>query len=252
MMLSERLKRIADEISQGETMADIGTDHGFLPVYLSENGISPHVVLADVSPGSLDKARENCRMNAPDAAFDFRLGSGLEVLSSGEVDAVVIAGMGGLLITEILAADPEKSSSFKKFVLQPRNNVGRLRVWLVSHGFDIVREQLVRERQFICEILTAAPAAGDPAGGRGSAAAIYRKAEELYGEDPETTAFFDFPDTLAQSGEALLEEYLTRQLEKYSQIADKIRRNHSRTASLRVHEARIRRIRAILNREEEQ
>lgn len=236
-------------------MADIGTDHGFLPVYLSENGISPHVVLADASSGSLDKARENCRKEAPDAAFDFRLGNGLEVLSSGEVDVVVIAGMGGILIAEILAADPKKTRSFGRFILQPRNNIGRLRAYLLSHGFVIVKEQLVRERKFICEILTAEPVVAserETAAGysrtalSGKTANQYGKAADLYGKDPEITAYFDFPDTLAVSGEGLLKEYLSGQLDRYLRIADKIRRNKSRSDLLRVHEARIRRIGAIL------
>ena len=80
-------------------MADIGTDHGFLPVYLWEAGISPHVIMADISRGSLDKARDNCEMLHPGQDFDLRLGSGIEVLADGEVDAVAIAGMGGILMT---------------------------------------------------------------------------------------------------------------------------------------------------------
>ena len=115
--LTSRLKTIADEIEKGETMADIGTDHGFLPVFLWEKGICPKVVMTDVSSGSLAKARLNCQTLHPEADFDLRLGSGLEVLEPGEVDAVVIAGMGGILMTEILGADIEKAWSFKKIIL---------------------------------------------------------------------------------------------------------------------------------------
>ena len=97
MKLTPRLQTIADEINPGETMADIGTDHGFLPVYLWENKISPNVIMADISAGSLAKAEENCRAFFPDREFDLRLGNGLEILQPGEVDAVVMAGMGGIL-----------------------------------------------------------------------------------------------------------------------------------------------------------
>ncbi|MBR5230415.1 MAG: tRNA (adenine(22)-N(1))-methyltransferase TrmK, partial [Firmicutes bacterium] len=78
--LTPRLQKIANEIKAGETMADIGTDHGFLPIYLWEEGISPNVIMADISRGSLDKARDNCRMLHPEQEFDLRLGSGIEVL----------------------------------------------------------------------------------------------------------------------------------------------------------------------------
>ena len=155
--LSPRLDTISKEILKGETMADIGTDHGFLPIYLWEKGISPHVVLTDISPGSLKKASDNCLKLYPETKFDLRLGAGLTVLKEQEVDAVVIAGMGGLLMAEILDNDLEKSLSYKKIILQPRNNVGPLRFWLYNNGFRINNEQLVEEGRFICEIITAVP-----------------------------------------------------------------------------------------------
>lgn len=155
--LTDRLQVLADQIEQNETMADIGTDHGFLPLALWERGISPKVIMVDLSPGSLNKARENANSLYPDEAFDLRLGSGIQVLKKSEVDAVVIAGMGGVLITEILAADMNKTCSFPKFVLQPRNGQSKLRFWLIHNGFSIVEENLVRERKYICPIITAVP-----------------------------------------------------------------------------------------------
>jgi len=155
--LTDRLQLLADQIKQNETMADIGTDHGFLPIYLWENEISPKVIMTDISPGSLDKARANCYENYPDAKFDLRLGNGIQILENGEVDAVVIAGMGGKLMTEILGEDLGKSKSFRKLVLQPRNGQAKLRSWLIKNGFSIVKESLVRENKYICEIITVVP-----------------------------------------------------------------------------------------------
>lgn len=155
--LTYRLQMIADEIRTGETMADIGTDHGFLPLYLWEKGISPTVIMCDVSEPSLAKAKAAAGAYQFGHELDFRAGDGLTVLKTGEVDAVVIAGMGGLLIRDIMARDMEKTCSFSKYVLQPRNNAGHLRYWLASHHFEIVKNQLVREGKFICEIITAKP-----------------------------------------------------------------------------------------------
>lgn len=155
--LTDRLQVLADQIKQNETMADIGTDHGFLPLFLWENEISPKVIMADISSGSLEKARCNCEVHYPDEKFDLRLGNGIQVLENGEVDAVVIAGMGGKLITKILSENPEKTKSFKKLVLQPRNGQGKLRYWLLENGFSIICESLVREGKYICEIITAVP-----------------------------------------------------------------------------------------------
>lgn len=155
--LSDRLEVIAEEVEAGEIVADIGTDHGFLPIFLWEKGISPHVIMADISEGSLQKAADNCKALHPEHNFDLRLGSGIAVLETGEADTVVIAGMGGILMTEILSADKKKAKSFKKIILQPRNNVGFLRHWLYNNGFSIINEKLVREGKFIWEVLTAIP-----------------------------------------------------------------------------------------------
>ncbi|MDY3240551.1 MAG: class I SAM-dependent methyltransferase [Anaerovoracaceae bacterium] len=157
IQLTPRLAAIANEVVPGETVADIGTDHGFLPAALWEQGISPHVILADVNEGPLNKAKENCASRYPEEPFDFRLGDGLQVLKPGEVDVITIAGMGGILMTEILENDLEKSWSFHRLILQPRNNIGKLRHWLYDHCFSITNEQLVREGRFICEILTVVP-----------------------------------------------------------------------------------------------
>ena len=167
--LSDRLQVIADEIKKGETVADIGTDHGLLPIFLYESGRCPRVILGDINRGPLDKARENIGIHFgadaldPDGnhacggALSLRLGSGLEPVQSGETDAVVIAGMGGILMTEILGLDLAHSKSFKKLILQPRNGSHKLRWWLDQNGFDIVNEHLVVERKYICEILTVVP-----------------------------------------------------------------------------------------------
>ncbi len=155
--LSDRLITIAQEIKKGETMADIGTDHGFLPLFLWENNISPKVIMTDISQGSLIKAEENCYKFHPEESFDLRLGNGIEVLQNNEVDCIVMAGMGGILMTEILGCDKAKSKSYSKFILQPRNNIGILRHWLYNNGFSIINEQLVREGKYICEVITAVP-----------------------------------------------------------------------------------------------
>lgn len=211
MKLSDRLQLIADEINKGETMADIGTDHGFLPLYLLESGKCPRAVMADISAGSLKKAEDNCSMLHPGRPFDLRLGNGIDVLEDGEVDVVVIAGMGGLLIADILEWDLAKSRSIKRYILQPRNNVGRLRYWLAENGFVITKENLVREGKFICEILTVE-------------SGISRvEKNEPYSAD------FDYPESLLTCKNDLTREYLEKKLS----IEEKIYKNiteYSKTA----------------------
>jgi len=160
IQLSERLKIIADNIFNGKTMADIGTDHGFLPLYLWQNKICRKMIMTDVSSGSLAKAEENVRRYCAEngvakTPFEFRLGDGLSVIKPGEVRSIVIAGMGGVLISKILGACPKKTISFDTYILQPRNGVGKLRFWLEVAGFTIVSEYLAREGKYICEIIVA-------------------------------------------------------------------------------------------------
>ncbi len=153
--LSDRLKAIEGLILPGETVADIGTDHGFLPMSLWETGKSPHVIMSDIGQGPLKKAETNISKHFRDHQFDIRIGSGLETLKPGEVDVVVIAGMGGQLISDILGSDLNKTRSFSRYILQPRSAQNRLRGWLIDNGFCITDEILVREGKYICEIISA-------------------------------------------------------------------------------------------------
>ena len=120
MKLSDRMQVIADHVDPGETVADIGTDHGQIPVWLFARGISPRVILSDISEGSIRKAEETAAAYQFGEAMSFRTGYGLEVLGRGEADTVIIAGMGGKLIRQILDRDPEHTASFRKFIMQPR------------------------------------------------------------------------------------------------------------------------------------
>ena len=230
--LTPRLQIIANEIKAGETMADIGTDHGFLPIYLWEAGICPHVIMADISRGSLDKARDNCRMLHPEQEFDLRLGSGIEVLGNGEVDAVAIAGMGGILMTEILGVDLAKAHSFRRMILQPRNHVGKLRYWLLNNGFKIVNEQLVREGKFICEILTVEPIE----------VAVSMNQDE---DDIE----YEFPHSLIRFRNELTEEYLQRKFALEMRILESMSMgSHTTDAQMKRQKYRIEYLQYLLGR----
>ena len=160
--LSNRLQVMADKVLPGETCADIGTDHGYLGRYLYESGLSPKVIMTDISEASLSKAKASCGAGQFGTDTSFRVGDGLEVIEPAEVDCVVIAGMGGHLIRDILAADMEKTRSFRRFVLQPRTAAGPLRKWLLEADFVFLSEDIVREGDFLPEIITVAP--GDSSG----------------------------------------------------------------------------------------
>jgi tRNA (adenine22-N1)-methyltransferase len=146
---SDRIRKIASYVDAGERVADIGADHGYLSIWLAREGVSPHVIMTDVAEGPLAIARRNAARYGVD---DCRLGDGLAPLSPGEVDAVVIAGMGGETIIGVMAADPDKTASFAKYILQPRTKADALRSWLAER-YRIVEEGMVYERGRPCPIL---------------------------------------------------------------------------------------------------
>jgi tRNA (adenine22-N1)-methyltransferase len=150
---------MAEEIGTEDCVVDIGSDHGYLPLLLlNERGCSK-VIVTDISPWSLKKAKKNIEKeilsDSGDKTISYRLGDGLGVLSKGEVNIAVIGGMGGLLISQILSQHIEIALSLDKIVMQPRKNQGELRYWLYKNGFTIIREHLAQEGRLICEIIIA-------------------------------------------------------------------------------------------------
>jgi tRNA (adenine22-N1)-methyltransferase len=154
--LSDRLQLMADRIEPSKTMADIGTDHGFLPIYLIESKKCDKVIMADISEPSLDKARTNAKECSEEiqSGIEFRAGDGLKVINEGEIEAVAVAGMGGKLIRDIMADNMVVTRSVNKYVLQPRIGQGYLRKWLCMNNFHIMFEDLVIEGDYIPEIIT--------------------------------------------------------------------------------------------------
>ena len=132
-------------LSEGECLVDIGTDHGYVPVTLVEEGIVNRAVAMDVRKGPLSRAAASVREAGLSDRISLRLSDGLDGLQAGEADVVLIAGMGGPLTVRILAAGAEKLSGVKALVLQPQSEIGDVRRYLSMHGWRILRENMVLE-----------------------------------------------------------------------------------------------------------
>jgi len=141
--LTPRLQAIADRVSGG-TLADIGTDHAYLPAYLLQNGKISRAIVTDLRPGPLARAKTTAR-EAGCAGMEFRQCDGLAGLRRGEADVVVIAGMGGETIAQILEHAPWTDWSGMELILQPMSTQPELRRWLWEKGFCISWEKLVQE-----------------------------------------------------------------------------------------------------------
>lgn len=153
MKLTPRLLTIAKQVKQGAKVADVGTDHGYIPIWLVENGICDRVIASDINEGPTDNARKAIAAEGYTGQIEARLGGGLMPYEMGEVDTVIIAGMGGLLIADILSERPEMTASVNTFILQPMQAQKELRKWLHEHDFYIKSEHLSREGNRIYEIL---------------------------------------------------------------------------------------------------
>lgn len=155
MKLTDRLLTIANLVTKGKRVADIGTDHGYIPVYLLNKGHVDFAILADVNKGPLENARNEVRHNNLTGKVNLRLGSGIEVLNENEVDEVIIAGMGGILISELLEAKKSVAHNLDKLILQPMQAQDELRKYLLNNGYEILDEVLVKEDFRIYEIIVA-------------------------------------------------------------------------------------------------
>lgn len=143
--LTPRLRMVADLVPAGTRLADVGTDHAYLPAALVLEGKIPSAIAADLRPGPLSRAKTTVRDYGLNGKITFRLCDGLKGIEPGEVGAVAIAGMGGETIASILAAAPWTREQDVTLVLQPMSSISDLRLWLSQNGYQIVGEELARE-----------------------------------------------------------------------------------------------------------
>lgn len=157
MVLDDRLQALADFVEPGSRVADVGTDHGYLAIELIKSGKADFVIASDKNSGPLEAAGRSLKMEGLTEKVILRLGDGVQVLKPGEVDTVCLAGMGGVLMSEILEAKPEVVEGLKYLILQPMNGAEELRRWLYRHGWHIVDEALAVDDGRIYEIIKAEP-----------------------------------------------------------------------------------------------
>lgn len=242
--LSDRLSVIAGCVSPGESVADIGTDHGLLPIFLWQRGIVSKIILSDINEGPLEKAKNNINMYAPDMIYSIRMDDGLKAIDSGEVDTVIIAGMGGLLMTRILEADTAKTLSFRKYILQPRSAQDKLRKWLFSRGFEIIDEHLVREGKYICEIIAAKPPDSDSVKTDNK---IQTESELI---DLKSDLQFEISPVLFSKQDPLLAEFIKQKIKKEEKVIPEILRHGSEKSKKKAVDAmdRLEELYSLLSR----
>lgn len=219
MQLSRRLQAVADTVTKGNRVADVGCDHAYISIYLIRNDIAPKVIAMDVNKGPLKRASENIKTYGYDRAIDTRLSDGLHSLIPGEADTILIAGMGGALAIKILEEGFKAVEKAKELILQPQSEIYLVRKFLHQSNFAIVREQMVKEDGKYYFIIKAQP--------EESVKAYDREVHYQYGK------------LLLEQKEPLLEEFLEREQRIRNEVIKDLTANSTPKAMIRMEEVNL-------------
>ena len=145
MELSKRLQAVADLVTEGASVADIGTDHGYIPIYLIEHHIAEKVIALDINRGPLERARMHIVGHGLKEKIETRLSDGLEKVLPGEVDTMIAAGMGGGLVIKILMEGRTVADALDTMILQPQSEIPHFRTFLMDEGYLLLDENIIYE-----------------------------------------------------------------------------------------------------------
>lgn len=206
-MLSKRLKNVADMVTKGYIVADIGTDHGYVPIYLIKNGIVPKAYAMDINEGPLKIADKNIRLEGLQDKITTVLSDGMNEMTSEMAESVVIAGMGGDLITDILNRG-KNIKGIKELVLSPHKRVDIVRKYLLDNNWKITDENMVIDNNKFYTILRAVPEKEE---------SEYDETEIMYGR------------LLLTTKNPVLKQYLEKENKMYEEVLKKVENSKNET-----------------------
>lgn len=207
VQISKRLQEVARLVTKEKAVADVGCDHAYTSIYLVQQGIASKVIALDVNRGPLERAKINIEKYSMQQQIQTRLSDGIKELKPGEVHTLLIAGMGGPLMQQILMGHPEVLEQVDELVLQPQSEVREVRVFLEHIGFEIQREEmLVDEGKYY----------------------VMMKAKRVeISQALEREVFYRYGKYLLENRNLCLYQFLQRELENFENIRRKIQGNTS-------------------------
>ena len=214
MELSKRLRAVAGLVTEGASVADIGTDHGYIPICLIREGTASRAIALDINEGPLMRAREHIEAFGLSGCIETRLSDGLSAVRPGEVDTMIAAGMGGGLVIHILEEGSKVVEQLTYCILQPQSEIAKVRRYLGEHRLVIVREDMVEEDGKFYPMMLAVH--GEPE--------TYTQEELLYGKK------------LLECRHPVLKRYLLRELNIREHIREQLSENGSERSENRARE----------------
>lgn len=216
MQLSKRLTAVANMVTKGNRVVDVGTDHGYLPIYLVESGQIPSAIALDVNKGPINRAKEHIEEHNLTKYIDTRLSDGVTALKPDEGDALVIAGMGGGLVIKIITEGESILDKFKEFVLQPQSEIEQVRRFLIEKEYHIIEENMVLDEGKYYPMMKVV---------KGDDDAQYNK-----------TIFYKYGKGLLENKNEVLKFFLQKELTTYENIMKKLSTNAQENALNRINE----------------
>jgi tRNA (adenine22-N1)-methyltransferase len=220
MKLSRRLETIASFVPEGSAVADIGTDHGYIPIHLVQEGKAKHAIAMDVRKGPLLRAQAHIHEAGLEAHVEVRLSDGLLKLEQNEADCVVIAGMGGELIIHILEEGRGLWEGIPHWVLSPHSELDKVRRFLEEQEFFIERETMIKEEGKFYTVM-----------------GINRT--DKAGEKDEREISYRYGRSLIESKDPVLKEYLKKEEEQLEQIMSGLSESQTEAAVRRMEELKL-------------
>ncbi len=212
MVLSDRLLEVARLVTKGNVLIDVGTDHGYLPIYLIKKGCITNAVAMDINRGPLSRAKAHIKEHGLLDYIDTRLSDGVSALRENEGDTLAVAGMGGNLMIKILEDGRDKITHFKELILQPQSDIMGVRDYLLKNGFSITKEVMVLDTDKYYTIIKALKGSSAP----------YTFAELKYGKD------------LLEEKDSVLLSYLDKEKHTLSLLKDKLLKSDSANGRIRL------------------
>lgn len=223
MGLSLRMQRVADMVEPCERVADIGCDHGYVSIYLVEQGIADHVLAMDVRKGPLSRAEANIRQKQLQTRIECRLSDGLERLQPGEADTILLAGMGGPLMIDILTKGSNKRLGTETLIVQPQSDIPEVRRYLHRIGYEITAEDMLQEDGKYYTVMKAKPSA--------SATTTDADTDKLWSEAEE-----QYGKLLLEKQSPVLKQYLEREERQLTQLQEQLNHQATEKANQRLAE----------------